>query len=162
MLFRSIVQRNENVEGVMSTAGQGVAGDNGPTVGRLIVHLKPREERKAGADEVIQQIRRQAQASGSNLQLFLSNPPAIRLGGSSTTADWVYTLQGTDLQELYGPAQQLEARLKQLPMLTDVSSNLQLRNPEIQLSILRDRASDRKSTRLNSSHIPLSRMPSSA
>ncbi len=133
-----VVQKNPNVEATMSTAGQGTAGDNGPTVGRLIVQLKPRDQRKASADEVIQQIRRQA--AGVNLQVFLSNPPAIRMGGGGGTADWVYTLQGTDLKQLYGPAQQLEARLRALPILTDVASNLQLRNPEIQLNILRDRA----------------------
>jgi HAE1 family hydrophobic/amphiphilic exporter-1 len=134
-----IVRKNENVEGVMSTAGQGVAGDNGPTVGRLIEHLKPRSERKATADEIVQQIRRQT--GGQNLQVFLSNPPAIRIGGAASTAEYIFAVMGTDLRVLYGPAQELEARLRALPMLQDVASNLQLRNPEIQVRILRDRAS---------------------
>ena len=135
-----IIRKNENVEAVMSTAGQGVGGALGDNIGRFIVRLKPREERAAGADDVIQQIRREA-AGNQNLRLFLSNPPAIRIGGSITTSEYVFVVTGTDLRELYGPGQELEARLRAMPILQDVASNLELRNPEIQLSILRDRAS---------------------
>ena len=135
-----IVQKNENVDAVMSTAGQGVGGVLGDNVGRLIIRLKPRDQRNAGADEVIQQIRRQA-TGNQNLRLFLSNPPAIRIGGTLSTSDYVFTLTGTDLKQLYGPGQELEQRMRALPLLQDVSSNLELRNPEIQLRILRDRAS---------------------
>ncbi len=137
----AVIGKNENVEAVMATAGQGNAGDNGENVGRLIIRLKPREERAAGADQVIQQLRREVSAVNQNVQMFLSNPPAIRVGGTVSTSDYVFTLTGADLKQLYGPAQQLEARLRTLPLLQDVSSNLQLRNPQIQLNILRDRAS---------------------
>src|SRR5688572_1970467 len=136
----AIVQKNPNVEAVMSTAGQGTGGVVGDNVGRLIIRLKPMGERKATADEVIQQIRRDA-AGLQGVRLFLSNPPAIRIGGTLSTSDYVFTLKGTELQDLYGPGQELEARLRQLPLLQDVASNLELRNPEIQIRILRDRAS---------------------
>ncbi len=135
-----IVQKNPNVEGVISTAGQGVGGTFGDNIGRFIIRLKPRDERVAGADEVLQQIRREA-ASNQDVRLFISNPPAIRIGGTLSTSDYVFTVTGTDLKELYGPGQALEERLKALPLLRDVSTNLELRNPEIQLNILRDRAS---------------------
>ena len=136
----AIVQKNPNVEAVMSTAGQGVGGTFGDNIGRVIVRLKDRHVRTAGADEVIQQIRREA-AGNQDLRLFLSNPPAIRIGGTLSTSDYVFTVTGTDLKQLYGPGQALEARLRALPLLRDVSTNLELRNPEIQLNILRDRAS---------------------
>ena len=45
-----IIQKNPNVEAVMSTAGQGTGGVVGSNIGRIIVRLKPREERKVGAD----------------------------------------------------------------------------------------------------------------
>lgn len=134
-----IVRKNENVEAVMSTAGQGVGGTFGSNVGRVIIRLKDRAERHAGADEVIQQLRRQA-ANVQGLRMFLSNPPAIRIGGTLSTSDYVFTVTGTDLRQLYGPGQALEAKLKTIPLLQDVASNLELRNPEIQLNILRDRA----------------------
>ncbi len=139
-VIAGIVQKNANVEAVMSTAGQGVGGTFGDNVGRVIVRLKDRKERASGADEVIQQIRREA-AGNQDLRLFLSNPPAIRIGGTLSTSDYVFTVTGTDLKQLYGPGQALEGRLRALPLLQDVSTNLELRNPEIQLNILRDRAS---------------------
>jgi HAE1 family hydrophobic/amphiphilic exporter-1 len=135
-----IIQRNPNVESVMSTAGQGTGGVLGDNVGRYIIRLKDRSERTASADEVIQQIRREA-AGLQGVRMFLSNPPAIRIGGTLSTSDYQFILTGTDLRGLYRPAEELEARLRALPILQDVSSNLELRNPEIQVRVLRDRAS---------------------
>jgi hydrophobic/amphiphilic exporter-1 (mainly G- bacteria), HAE1 family len=134
-----VIRNNPNVESVMSTAGQGTGGVVGDNVGRFIIRLKPASERTASADQVIQQIRREA-AGLQGLRLFLSNPPAVRIGGTLSTSDYVFTLSGSDLKSLYGPGQELEARLRTLPILQDVASNLELRNPEIQIRIQRDRA----------------------
>ncbi len=134
-----IIQKNPNVEAVMSTAGQGVGGVVGSNIGRLIIRLKDRSERTVGADEVIQQIRREA-ARVQGVRLFLSNPPAIRIGGTLSTSDYIFVLTGTDLKSLYKPGQDMEARLRALPMVQDVSTNMELRNPEIQVRVLRDRA----------------------
>ena len=135
----AIIQRNPNVEAVMSTAGQGTGGVLGENVGRFIVRLKSREERSVTADEVIQQIRRDS-AGLQGVRVFLSNPPAIRIGGTLSSGDYQFVLSGTELRDLYRPAEELEAQLRALPLLTDVSSNLELRNPEIHVRILRDRA----------------------
>ena len=138
----ALIAENKNVESVLSTAGQGAAGEFGDNLGRFIIRLKSKAsgDRQAGADEVIQQIRRQA-AGNQNVQLFLSNPPAIRIGGTVSPSDYTYTLTGPDLQQLYRPGAEMLARLAALPILQDVTTNLQLANPEIQLNILRDRAS---------------------
>jgi hydrophobic/amphiphilic exporter-1 (mainly G- bacteria), HAE1 family len=135
-----IIQSNPNVESVMSTAGQGTGGVLGDNVGRYIIRLKPMGQRKAGADEVIQQIRRDA-TRVQGVRLFLSNPPAIRIGGTLSTSDYVFALTGTELKALYAPGEELENRLRAIPLLQDVSSNMELRNPEIQIRILRDQAS---------------------
>lgn len=134
-----IIQKNENVEAVMSTAGQGVGGVIGANVGRYIIRLKDRSQRTATADEVIQQIRREA-SRVQGVRLFLSNPPAIRIGGTLSTSDYLFVLTGTDLNALYKPGEEMEARLRALPIVQDVSSNMELRNPEIQVRVLRDRA----------------------
>ena len=134
-----VIQNNPNVEAVMSTAGQGTGGMIGENVGRLIVRLKQRDTRDSTADQVIQQIRRDA-AGLQGVRLFLSNPPAIRIGGTLSTSDYVFVLTGTDLKSLYKPGEDMEARLRALPLVRDVSSNLELRNPEIQVRVLRDRA----------------------
>ena len=135
-----IIQKNPNVEAVMSTAGQGVGGVIGSNVGRYIIRLKGREERKDSADEVIRQIRQEANRV-QGVRVFLSNPPAIRIGGTLSTSDYLFVMTGTDLKALYKPGQEMEARLRSMPNLVqDVSSNLELRNPEIQVRVLRDRA----------------------
>ena len=137
----AIIQKNPNVDAVMSTAGQGTGGVVGENVGRYIIRLKDREKREVGAtaDEVIQQIRRDARGI-QGVRLFLSNPPAIRIGGTLSTSDYLFVMTGTNLKNLYQPGQEMEARLRALPLVQDVSSNLELRNPEIQVRVMRDRA----------------------
>jgi HAE1 family hydrophobic/amphiphilic exporter-1 len=70
----------------------------------------------------------------------MNNPPAINIGGLVGNADYQLVVQGTELQSLYGPAQELEARMRESNSFRDVSTSLELRNPEIRINILRDRA----------------------
>ncbi|MEO7505859.1 MAG: efflux RND transporter permease subunit, partial [Pyrinomonadaceae bacterium] len=93
-----VIQKNPNVDAVMSTAGQGVGGVIGENVGRYIIRLKDRDKREAGAtaDDVIQQIRRDARGI-QGVRLFLSNPPAIRIGGTLSTSDYLFVMTGTNL-----------------------------------------------------------------
>ncbi len=128
------------VEAVMSTAGQGTGGVVGDNVGRIIVRLKSRDERKLGADQVIQELRRSFAGGAQGLRVFMNNPPSINIGGLVGNADYQMVVQGTDLKTLYASAQELEARLRESSLIQDVSTSLELRNPEIQISILRDRA----------------------
>ena len=133
-----IVQQDPNVDTFMSSAGSrgGVSSSNS---GMIFMHLKPRKERKLSADEVIQELRlKLAQVVG--IQAFLQNPPPIRIGGQLTKSLYQYTLQGPDTDELYRVAPIVEAKLRTIPGLQDVTSNLQLKNPEIDVEILRDRA----------------------
>lgn len=128
------------VEAVMSTAGQGTGGVVGDNVGRLIIRLKPRDERAQGADQVIRDLRPRFAAGAQGLRVFMSNPPAINIGGLIGNADYQLVVQGSDLKTLYAAAQQLEAKLRDAGPFREVSTNLELRNPEIRINILRDRA----------------------
>ena len=136
----AIVQKHPDVEAVMSSAGQGTGGTVGDNVGRLIVRLKPRDERKLGADGVIQELRRAFAGGAQGLRMFMNNPPSINIGGLVGNADYQMVVQGTDLKVLYSSAQELESRLRESNFVREVSTNLELRNPEIQIEILRDRA----------------------
>jgi len=136
----AIVQKHPAVEAVMSTAGQATGGITGDNVGRIIIRLKPRGERKLGADQVIQELRRSFAGGAQGLRVFMNNPPSINIGGLIGNADYQMVVQGTDLKVLYAEAQKLEAKLREADFLRDVSSNLELRNPEIQIDILRERA----------------------
>ena len=71
---------------------------------------------------------------------FLQNPPAINIGGQQSNAEFQYIVQGADVPLLYQAATELEQRLHDVKIIQDVNSNLELRNPEIQLNILRDHA----------------------
>jgi HAE1 family hydrophobic/amphiphilic exporter-1 len=136
----AIIRKHPDVEAVMSTAGQGFGGQTGDNIGRLIVRLKPRNERKLSADEVIRELRRSFAGGAQGLRVFLTNPASIRIGSLTGNADYQLVMQGSDPKSLYASAQEFESRLRDAGFLRDVSTNLELRNPEIQINILRDRA----------------------
>ncbi|WP_243439607.1 efflux RND transporter permease subunit [Fundidesulfovibrio soli] len=134
-----IVGRDENIEGFMSVVGAG-----GPVAtlnsGRMFIKLKPRHERPLSADQIIQKLRPQL-SKVPGIMAFLQNPPSIRLGGNFTKGLYQYTLQNPDTQDLFKYAAELEEKLKEVGMLQDVNSDLQLKNPQILLEIDRDKTS---------------------
>jgi HAE1 family hydrophobic/amphiphilic exporter-1 len=105
--------------------------------GRLNVDLKPREERTLSADEVIEELRPKF-ARVPGVRVVLSNPPAIRIGGMMSRAQYQYSLQNPDTEELYRVAPAFEAALRNLPGLVDVNSDLQIRSPELSVSLDRE------------------------
>jgi HAE1 family hydrophobic/amphiphilic exporter-1 len=134
----AIVAKDPNVDSFMSSAGAGGASAVG-NQGRFFLRLKPRRERPLAADQFVEQLRPKL-AAVPGVRAFPQVPPTIRLPGAASKSLYQYTLQGTDLGELYGVAPKLEAKLRELPGLQDVTSDLQIRNPELNLEIDRDRA----------------------
>jgi HAE1 family hydrophobic/amphiphilic exporter-1 len=134
----AIVQEDPNIDGFMSAVG---AGGRISTVnqGRLIMNLKPPGEREMHADEVARSLS-QKLAAVPGIRVFISNPPVINIGGRSSKSDYQFTLQSSDMEALYNGAAALERRLQEVPGLTDVTSDLQIRNPQVQVTIDRDRA----------------------
>ena len=65
------------------------------------------------------------------IRAYLQVPPVIRIGGRPTKTQYQFTLQGSDIEALYASAAQLEERLPLLPMLQDVTSDLQIKNPQV-------------------------------
>ncbi|HEU4697634.1 MAG TPA: efflux RND transporter permease subunit [Gemmatimonadales bacterium] len=127
-----IVQADSNVEGFMSSIN---SGNNG----RLFIHLRPRDERALSADQIARQLTAKLGVI-PGMRVYVVNPPPINVGGRSSKSQYQFTLQGADITQLYQGAQQLEARLHTIPLLTDVTSDLQIKNPQVQVSIDRDRA----------------------
>ncbi len=117
-------------------------GPSGPNIasnsGRIFLLLKPRKERK-GADAIIEELRPRL-AAVPGVRAFLQNLPPIRIGGQLTKSQYQFTLQGTDTDELYRLAPVLEAKMRQIPGLQDVTSDLQIANPQINMEIDRDKA----------------------
>jgi HAE1 family hydrophobic/amphiphilic exporter-1 len=134
----SIVKQNPHVEAAMSSVG---AGGPSPSlnVGRVFVTLTPREGRPS-AEAIVQQLRGPL-ARVNGIKAYVQNVPAIRIGGQLTKSSYQYTLQGTNTDELFTWAPKVEAALRTLPGLVDVTSDLQIAKPQVTVEIDRDRAS---------------------
>jgi HAE1 family hydrophobic/amphiphilic exporter-1 len=111
----------------------------GLTRARLSVYLKPRHERSLSADEVIRSLQ-PALAQLPGVRVFLTNPPAIRIGGRGSQSQYQFTLQSADLEGLYEQARVMETRMRDLPQIRDISTDLQVRNPQLRIDVDRDRA----------------------
>ena len=134
----AIVQEDPNVDGFMSAVG---GGGRNTTVnqGRLLIHLKDRSARALSADEVARSLTQKLGAV-PGLRVYIQNPPVINIGGRSSKSQYQFTLYGSDVDALYQGAAALEQRLHSVSGLTDVTSDLQIKNPQVQVTIARDRA----------------------
>jgi HAE1 family hydrophobic/amphiphilic exporter-1 len=75
------------------------------------------------------------------MKVFLQNLPSIRLGGVITKSQFQLALQSSDLDELYAWAPRIEERMRALPGFQDVTTDLQIKNTQIDVQIDRDKAS---------------------
>jgi HAE1 family hydrophobic/amphiphilic exporter-1 len=135
----AIVKDDPAVESVMSFIGGGGAGATALNVGRMFVVLKPRAER-ATPDELIQKLRPKL-AAVPGLKVFLQNIPTIRIGGQLSKTQYQFTLQDADTEELFQWVPVIQERLAKLPGFQDVTSDLQIANPQVQVDIDRNKAS---------------------
>jgi HAE1 family hydrophobic/amphiphilic exporter-1 len=134
----AVVNAEPNVDSFMSSIGP-----SGPNVatnsGRIFIRLKPRKERDLSSDEMIQVLRPKI-AKIPGIRAFLQNLPPIRIGGQLTKSQYQLTLQSPDTGDLYRMAPVLEARMREIPGLQDVTSDLQVKNPQVNVKIERDKA----------------------
>ena len=135
-----IVSDDPNVESLMSSSGgSSMYGSGGSNTGRLHISLLPRKDREAGVGEVIAKLRPKLnQLPG--IRAFASAPQMIRLGARGSKSQYEFTLQGPDTPELYREGQKLEKELGKLPILSEITSDIQVRNPRVNVTIDRDRA----------------------
>ncbi len=130
----AVLQQDPNVEGTMSFLGGGTINQ-----GRIFMQLKPRSQRRMSVDELIRYLN--AKLAGiPGIQVFLQNPPPIQIGGRRTKSLYQYTLQSPDRRALEDNATRLVAELRKLPDLLNVTSDLQVSNPQATVIINRDRA----------------------
>src|SRR5581483_1744124 len=129
------VRKDPNVLNMMSSIGSPI------NQGRIFFRLKDKKDRvnHMSATEIIQELRpKVAQIPGINA--FMQIPPLIRIGGVLTKSQYQYTLQTPDTKELYEAAPKLEAALRTLPQLQDVTSDLQVKNPQLTVQVDHDKA----------------------
>lgn len=138
LALAKIVSEDPSVEGFMSSAGAGGPSATG-NAGRMFIRLKPRDERPH-VDTVIQQMRPKL-AAVPGIRAFPQNRPSISIGGQQTKSLYQFTLQSTDLNELYHYAPLLEEKVQALPGFLDVTTDLLITNPEVEIVIDREKAS---------------------
>ena len=127
-----IVQKNPYV----SQFGTGLGGQTGG--GFLFIHFT-HDRKRPHATEIVAQMQKQfAQIPG--FTVFLQPPPMLTLGQNESRYQYSVALQDAETSTLYQWAPKLEAKLRSLPVLADVYSDLQLNNPRVNVDIDRDRA----------------------
>src|SRR5439155_1141859 len=133
MQFAATVKDDPAVDNVIAFAGGGGTANTA----RMFVSLKPLSERKLSADRIIADLRgKLSRIPGATL--FLQAVQDVRVGGRTSNAQYQYSLQSDDLNNLIQWTPRLFSKLRTLPALTDVNSDQQNRGLDISLDI--DRA----------------------
>jgi multidrug efflux pump len=133
--FAAIVQQDPAVDTVSAFTG----GGNGTNTARLFMQLKPKSERKISADQVIARLRgKLAKIPGASL--YLQAVQDVNVGGRFSGAQYQYTLQGDDLNDLTHWAPILMEQMRKIPELRDVNSDQQLKGLQAKVAIDRDTA----------------------
>jgi HAE1 family hydrophobic/amphiphilic exporter-1 len=124
-----VLQTDSNIMAFTADAGGG----------RLNMDLKPRNQRSLTADQVIEELRPKLNRV-PGVRVTLQNPPAIRIGGGPGrgAGGLQIALQDPDTDELYRVAPDFEARMRDLPQIQDVTSDLQLKTPQLSVDLDRE------------------------
>src|SRR5580704_5054466 len=136
----AIVGADPNVEAYFSLVNAQGGGQGTGNSGRLQLRLKLRSQRKLTPEQIIEELRPKLNVI-PGVRTYLQNPPLIRVGGQQTRTVYQYTLQAQDLDELYRVAGVFEKRMKEVPGLFDVNTDLQIASPTVKVDIDRDHAS---------------------
>jgi HAE1 family hydrophobic/amphiphilic exporter-1 len=133
-----VVAKDPNVAQYQIQVGGGFSS-GGLNTGRVMVELKPRADRELSVDQLIASLRpKLAQIPG--IRAYMTNQPPINLGGQQGARSlYQFTLQDTDTSELYHWAPIFEQKVRELPGIEDVSSDLQLKNPQVQIDLNREK-----------------------
>ncbi len=134
-----ILEQDPNIAGLVSSVGSG-GRNSGGNSGSFVIRLKPRSQRRLDSEAIIKGLRPKF-AKVPGIKVFLQTPPSIRIGGQSSKSLYQLTLKGTVLSELYKATPLLEERMRDLPELLDVTSDLEASNPVLKVEIDRERAS---------------------
>ena len=136
----AVIGADPNVDAYFSLVNAQGGPQGTGNSGRLQLRLKPRAQRKLTPEQIIEELRPKLNRI-PGIRTYLQNPPLIRVGGQQTRTVYQYTLQASDLDELYRAAGVFEKRMREVPGLFDVNSDLQIASPTVKVDIDRDRAS---------------------
>jgi multidrug efflux pump len=132
--FVEIIRHDPAVESVSAFTGGGQTNS-----GFVFVVLKPLAERGVSMQQVMGRLRPKFDGV-AGARLFLQGAQDIRVGGRANNAQYQYTLQGDDANDIYEWAPKLETALQKVPLLTDVNLDQQQKGLETGLVIDRQTA----------------------
>lgn len=137
-LVAAAVRGDPNVAYLVSTAG--ATGISRTTnTGRLFVALKPQSEGRPSAFQIIQDLRKRVSGI-PGVRVFFQPVQNINIGGVASKSQFQYTLQSSDTDALYPAASKMEEELGKLAQLRDVTSDLQITNPQLTIDLDKDKA----------------------
>jgi len=131
-----IVSRSPYVDTFFVSTGGGTSAMN---TARLNIQLTPRRTRPLTAAQVAQQLRPQL-SRFPGFQAFISLPPAIQIGGRQANSSYTLTVESADSANLFDWASRLEREIAKLPELQDVSDDMEVKSPRVDLVVDRDAA----------------------
>ena len=135
-----IIRQDPNVEALVTTVGGSAAATlGGPNLGQIVVHLKPRADRRDLANDIIEKLRPQL-LSVAGVRVFMQNPPTVRIGGQVSKSLYQYSIQSVNREELYAAARALEKALRRVDGIQDLTSDLAVTSPQVDVDIDRDKA----------------------
>jgi HAE1 family hydrophobic/amphiphilic exporter-1 len=135
-----LVSKDPNVDSLMASVGGTTASNlGGPNYGELVVHLKPRNKRPLGVNDIIKELRPKL-AGLAGMKSYLQNPPTIQIGGQVTKSLYQFSMQTPDKPELYAQTDKLLKEVEQVPGVEDVASDVAVATPQVNVTIDRDKA----------------------
>ncbi len=134
-----LIKRDPDVAAVLSTVGGGNAAAT-VNSGRIFIMLREKPERTDSAAQVIARLRRTA-ASVPGINIFFQQIQSINIGTTQTRAQYQFGMRSSDLAALREYAPRMEQRMRQIPIILDVNSDLQVRARQTSIEIDRDIAS---------------------
>ena len=132
-----IIKSDPAVDNVIAFSGGGGSSSSTTNTGRMFIGLKPLDERKLSADQVIGRLRSKL-SKVPGAPTYLQATQDLRIGGRSSSAQYQYTLQGDNLAELNTWAPRVDQKLRTVRELVDVNSDQQ--DKGVQSSVVFDRS----------------------
>jgi len=139
-IVSTVISQDPAVARLVSTVGGSAANTlGGPNLGQIVVTLVPRHDRSALVGEIIERLRLKL-AGLPGMQVYMQNPPTIRIGGQVSKSAYQYSIQSADKTRLYATARTLLKRLATVPGIQDLTSDLEVTSPQVNVEIDRDKA----------------------
>jgi len=139
-IVSTVISQDPAVARLVSTIGGSASNTlGGPNLGQIVVTLVPRHDRTELVGAVIERLRPQL-AGLPGMQVYMQNPPTIRIGGQVSKSPYQYSIQAADKTRLYATARALIKHLATVPGIQDLTSDLEVTSPQVNVEIDRDKA----------------------